>query len=193
MDLEAEILKEHSKRQTVRIAGWIGPDKRRFDELMRLLLHGDRILTQRAAWILTYCYESHPQLVTPWLPDLLKKMQEPEVHDALRRNVVRLLSCADIPASMLGEVVSLCFEYLNAPDTPIAVRVHAMTVLQNAAEREPDLCHELRTSIELMLPYVGAAVRARAKMVMRKLDRIENALHRGSERAKGSKHRERSA
>jgi hypothetical protein len=174
MDLETEILRKHSKRQTVRIARWIGPDKRRFGELMGLLLHGDPIVTQRAAWILSSCYEFHPQLIKPWLPALLKKMQEPGVHDALRRNVVRLLSCADIPTSLLGKVVSLCFDYLNAVDTPIAVRVHAMTVLQKVAEREPDLCHELQTSIQLMLPYVGPAVRARAKIVIKRLERIRD-------------------
>jgi hypothetical protein len=171
MHLEAEILKEHSKRQTVRIARWIGPDKRRFRQLMELLLHGDYIVTQRAAWILTYCYESHPELITPWLPVLLKKMQEPGVHDAVKRNVVRMLSCIDLPKSLLGSVTSLCFDYLNAVDTPIAVRVHSMSVLQRVAEIEPDLKHELQTAIELMLPYVGPALQARGKIVLKQLKR----------------------
>ena len=41
MNLEAEILREHSKRQSVRIAKWVGSDKRRFKELMVLFLRGD--------------------------------------------------------------------------------------------------------------------------------------------------------
>ena len=183
MDLETEILREHSKRQTVRIARWIGPDKRRFRQLMELLLHGDRLVTQRAAWILTYCYESHPQLVTPWLPDLLKKMQEPDVHDALKRNVVRLLACADIPQPLLGIVVSRCFDYLHSVDAPIAVKVHAMTVIENVARREPDLRHELRTTIELMLPYVGPALHARARIILKRLERLKDHRQADSRRA----------
>ena len=175
MDLEAEILKEHSKRQTVRIAKWIGPDKRRFHQLMELLLHGDRLVTQRAAWILSSCYEFHPQLITPWLPALVKKMQEPDVHDALKRNVVRLLACIDIPKPLLGTVTSLCFDYLNAVDAPIAVKVHSMSVLQKVAEKEPDLKRELQTSIELMIPYVGPACQARARIVIKQLARDQNA------------------
>jgi hypothetical protein len=177
MDLETEILREHSKRQTVRIARWIGPDKRRFRQLMELLLHGDRLVTQRAAWILTYCYESHPQLVTPWLPDLLKKMQEPDVHDALKRNVVRFLACADIPKPLLGTVVSLCFDYLNSVDAPIAVKVHSMSVIQKVSEQEPDLKHELQTAIELMMPYVGPALQARGRIVIKQLSREQNKGH----------------
>jgi hypothetical protein len=178
MDLEAEILKEHSKRQTVRIARWIGPDKRRFRQLMELLLRGDRIVTQRAAWILSSCYEFHPQLITPWLPALLKKMQEPDVHDALKRNVVRLLSCIDIPKPLLGTVVSLCFDYFNSVDAPIAVKVHSMTVLQRVAAQQPDLKRELQTSIELMIPYFGPALQARARIVIRQLARDQNPRNR---------------
>lgn len=175
MDLETEILREHSKRQTVRIARWIGPDNRRFRQLMELLLHGDHIVTQRAAWILSSCYEFHPQLIPPWLPALLKKMREPGVHDALERNVVRILECIDIPKPLLGTVVSLCFEYLDSVDAPIAVKVHSMSVLQRVAEQEPDLKHELQTAIELMIPYVAPALRARGRMVIKQLARDQNA------------------
>ena len=173
MDLEAEILKEHSKRQTVRIAQWIGPDKRRFRQLMELLLHGDPVVTQRAAWILSACSDHEPSLVIPWIPGLLKKMQEEGVHNALKRNVVRLLQCVDIPRAQLGPVASICFDYLNSVDAPVAVKANSMTVLQKIAEREPDLTHELQTSIEIMLPHVGAALRARGKMVLKALERTE--------------------
>jgi hypothetical protein len=175
MNLEVELLREHSKRQTVRIARWIGPDKRRFRQMMELLLHGDCIVTQRAAWVLSSCYEFHPQLIAPWLPALLKKMREPGVHDALKRNVVRILECIDIPKPLLGTVVSLCFEYLDSVEAPIAVKAYSMSVLQRVAEQEPDLKHELQAAIELMIPYVAPALQARGRMVINRLARDQNA------------------
>jgi len=178
MNLEAEILKEHSKRQTVRIAQWIGTDKKRYRQLMELLLHGEPVMTQRAAWILISCYEIHPPLITPWISELLKKMQEPDVHDALKRNVVGILQCCELPPSQLGAIATLCFDYLNSPNTPVAIRANAMTVLQRISEREPDLKRELRTSIELMLPYGTGAICSRARKVMKQLDR-ESSLPRG--------------
>lgn len=170
MDLEAEILREHSKHQTVRIARWIGSDRRRFRKLMELFLHGDYRVTQRSAWIVSECYEQHPRLIIPWLPAMLTKMQEPGVHDAVKRNVVRILQCIEIPKPLLGTVVSLCFDYLNSIDAPIAVKAHSMTVLTRIAEREPDLKRELRDSIELMLPYARPAIHARARMVLKRLE-----------------------
>jgi hypothetical protein len=171
MILEEEILKEHSRRQTDRIARWIGSDRRRYRELIELLLHGEPVITQRAAWILSICHDAHRHLILPHLPNILKKMQEPGVHAALKRNVVRSLQNCDIPQSQLGTVVSLCFDFLAALDTPVAIRANAMTVLLNISDREPDLKRELRTSIELMLPHCEPAIVSRARMVMKKLDR----------------------
>jgi hypothetical protein len=137
---------------------------------MELFLHGEYVVTQRSAWIVSECYEQHPRLITPWLPAMLKKMQEPGVHDAVKRNGVRILQCIEIPNSLLGIVASLCFDYLNSVDAPIAVKANSMTVLTRIAEREPDLKRELRDSIELMLPYAGPAIQARARMVMKRLN-----------------------
>lgn len=173
MDLEAEVLREHSKLNTVRIARWIGSDRRRFEQLMELFLHGDYRITQRSAWIVGECYEQNPRLIVPWLPALLKKMQEPGVHDAVKRNVVRILQCVDIPKALLGTVVSLCFDYVNSYDTPIAVKVYSMTVLVNAADREPALRRELKAAIELQLQSPIPAVMSRARRMMKKLRKME--------------------
>lgn len=173
MELETEILSEHSKRNTVRIAKWIGSDRRRFRQLMDLFLHGDYVVTQRSAWIVGECYDQNPRLIGPWLPAILKRMQEPDVHVAVKRNIVRILQCADIPKPLLGTVVSLCFDYINSYQTAIAVKANAMTVLANAAEREPALLHELKASLELLLPSPIPAVNARARLVMKRLQRLE--------------------
>lgn len=171
MDLEAEILREHSKHQTRRIAGWIGDDARRFKQLMQLFLLGEYRVTQRSAWIISECFDEHPRLITPWLPSIFSKMQEPGVHDAVPRNMLRILQFVEIPKSLLGTAATLCFDYLNTVGSPIAVKANAMTVLQRIVAREPDLKREFRTSIELMMPYVGAALKARARIVLQQLER----------------------
>ncbi len=171
MELVSEILYEHSRRQVNKIAGWIGNDKRRFSKLMNLLLHGDYRLTQRAAWVVCECVGRHPELIAPWLTQLLARAEEPGVHIAVRRNVLHMLECADIPESILGHVVSQCFDYLVSEGETIAVRVYSMMILLRASRSEPDLKNELRATIEQMLPNAGPALRARAKMVLKKLEK----------------------
>jgi len=169
LNLEEEILKEHSKRQAVRLTLWIGNDESRFAELMRLFLKGDYRVTQRAAWIVSGCAEHHPDLIRPWLGKMIKRMQQPGVHDAVRRNVVGVLRFVDIPAALLGTVATVCFEFLADQDQPIAVRAFSMTVLGKIALREPGLKPELRLLIEQSLPYGSAGFRSCARNVLKQI------------------------
>ncbi len=171
MNLKSEILREHSKRQVMKIANWVGSDKKRLKQLMELFLSDDYIISQRTAWILSQCADNHPKLLNPWLKPMIKKMQEAGVHDAIKRNVLRILLRADIPASLLGTVVLLCFDYLNSLKAPIAVKVYSMTILMNAAKREKGLRNELKLVIENMLPHIGPALQARSKAILRELVR----------------------
>ena len=58
MDLKTEIIKEHSKAQTLKIVHHIGSDQKRFDELVKLILENEKIVTQRAAWVMSNCIEN---------------------------------------------------------------------------------------------------------------------------------------
>jgi hypothetical protein len=169
MDLEEEILREHSKRQVLRIAAWIGNDPEKFRQLCKLFLKGDAVLSQRAAWIIGYLGEHKPVLLRPWLRRLVKKMMEPGVHDAVKRNVVKALLSAEIPRPLLGTVVTFCFDELSSPAGPIAVRAYSMMLLASFAEREPDLRRELRITVEQLMPNGGPGLRACGKNVLKRL------------------------
>jgi hypothetical protein len=169
VDLRAEILKEHSKRQALKIAAWVGSDKTRFRELMELFLHGEYRVTQRAAWIVGHCGQQHPALIIPWLPAMLKRMMEPDVHIAVKRNVLRIIMEIEIPRTLLGRIMSICFAELNSPTSPIAVKVFSMYILERVARQEPGISRELRETIEQMLPYAGAAIRACGRKVLKRL------------------------
>lgn len=170
MNLEYEILREHSKRQALKIARWIGNDKRRFKQLMDLFLHGEYRTVQRSAWIVSICAESHPALISPWLKPMIRKMQDAGLHDAVRRNVLRILKFVEIPRSMQGIVTKLCFDYLSSLDAPVAVKSFSLTVLGRIAEMEPDLRRELELVVRQMLPYGGPAMRSSGRKVLKMLE-----------------------
>ncbi|HEX7571820.1 MAG TPA: hypothetical protein VF514_01900 [Bacteroidota bacterium] len=153
MDIKSELLKEHSRRQADRIVSWIGNDTRRFRRLMDLFLRGEYRITQRSAMVVGICADRNPALVRPYIRRMLSRMEEPGVHVAVRRSVVRMLQHVDIPAGLLGRVATLCFGYLAAGDSSVAVKAFSMTVLVRIAEKEPDLGRELRLIIEQQLPY----------------------------------------
>ena len=169
MNLEAEILKEHSKRNTVRLARWVGNDPKRFRELMHLLLKGEYRVAQLSAWVVSYCAEEHPSLIRPYLNKMIDRMLEPGVHVAVKRNVIRSLQDIDIPEKLTGKVATICFDLLASQHETVAVKVFSMTVLANIAKQEPDLRNEIRLMIEQQMPWGRAGFRSRGKKILKQL------------------------
>jgi hypothetical protein len=169
MDLEAEILSEHSKRQCLRIAAWIGTDRKRSKELMKLFLKGDYRTTQRTAWIVKHCADEHRELILPYIDPMLDRMLEPGVHDAVKRNVIQILQDLEIPRSLAGKIATICFDMLASHNEPIAVKVFSMTVLANLAQDEPDLKNEIRILVEREMINASAGFCSRGSKVLRQL------------------------
>lgn len=168
MNLEAEILKEHSKKQTLKIVDYIGNDKHRFATLMDLFLEGGYRITQRSAWAVSCCAEKHPELIIPWLEKIIDNLGKP-LHDAVKRNTVRILQDLDIPEKLQGKVADKCFHFLASRKEPVAVKVFSMTVLGNLCIKEPALANELKLLIEEQLPYATPGFLSRARKVLKQL------------------------
>ena len=167
MDIRQALMTEHSKQQTMAIVEFIGDDPQRFAELMKLFFAGEYRLTQRAAWPMNYCAERHPKLIRPYLPKLLDCLEREDMHDAVRRNVVRLLQYIETPKRLPGKVYSHCVDLLDDIEQPIAVRVFAMTVAARIAQSEPDLLNELKLIVSKHLPHATAAFRVRAREILK--------------------------
>lgn len=170
MNLRAEILREHSKSNTLYIADWIGDNPQRLDELARLLIEDEFCVAQRAAWILNAVAESYPELVVPYLARLIVRAQEPEVPPAVRRNLVRMLQFVPIPVELHGAVMNVCFDWLADPRENVAIRCFSMTVLEQLARIYPEICPELRWLIQDEFDREPTAgYRARARKVLGRL------------------------
>ncbi|MES1249839.1 MAG: hypothetical protein ABUL46_04100 [Chitinophaga rupis] len=169
MNLLALLEAEHSKKQCDRIVNYIGDDKDRFAELVKLFLKGEYRITQRAAWPLSYCVRLHPELISPYFKPFLDNLDKPGNHVAVVRNTMRLLQDVDIPKKYQGRVMNLCFDFIQSPETPIAVKAFSLTVLQHLAGEYPDILPELKLIIEEQWDQAPPAFRSRAKRVLKNM------------------------
>jgi hypothetical protein len=169
MNLKAAVLKEHSKKQCNKIVKYIGNDPKKFSELVNVFLEGPYRVTQRIAWLLSYCVEENTTLIHPHLSRILKFTKRADTHDSVKRNVTRLLQFIDIPKKYHGTVVDLCFKLFADKKEPIAVRVFSMTTLANLAKKIPELKNELIPIIEDELPYGSAGFVSRGRKVLKEL------------------------
>ncbi|HKR03372.1 MAG TPA: hypothetical protein VJY62_01950 [Bacteroidia bacterium] len=170
MNLRSAILKEHSKAQTMKIVKFIGNDAKKFKDLMDLFFNDEYRVVQRSAWAVNMCAENHPELIKPYLEKMIDYLQKP-VHDAVRRNTVRILQFIDIPKNLTGKVASVCFDLLQSKKEPVAVKVFSMTVLAKICTGATELKNELRLIIEQQLPYSTAGFQSRAKRILKEIEK----------------------
>lgn len=171
-DLPAELLRGNTRENRDRVTDWVGMDKKRMARLMDLYLHGEWRLAQLAAGVVCLVAEKHPSMLDPWLPALLKRIQQQDVHDAVRRCGMWTLQVVKIPPRLAGRIAQFSFEMLENVSQPIAMRVYAMTILVRLCKREPDLAREVRTAIETVLPYGTGAFQSRARRELKAVSKI---------------------
>jgi hypothetical protein len=174
MNLKEEILREHSKAQCFAVVSWVGSDEDRFLELFHLFLNGEDIIRQRASWPLSYCVEAHPFLVKKHLDKLIQNLQQEKLHDAVKRNSLRLLQFVDIPEKYQGAVMNICFDYLASPDEAIAVKALSLLILGEMAKTYPDIMPELKLLIEDQQEHSSAAFKSCATRVLKILENYSN-------------------
>ncbi|MGB4845918.1 MAG: hypothetical protein WBP16_15740 [Ferruginibacter sp.] len=172
MNLKQEILKEHSKAQCTKIVNWIGSSQQRFDELFALFLNEEYRVTQRAGWPMSYCVIANPLFIKKHWKKLINNLKKPDLHDAVKRNSVRFLQKMEIPEKYRGDLMDICFKYLESPKEALAIKVFSMSVLGNLAKQYPEIKPELKLLIEEQLPNQSAGFKARAKKILKQLDKL---------------------
>ena len=171
-NLREEILKEHSKAQCTKIVDWVGASQLRFYELFHLFLTTEKLVVQRSAWPVSYCVMAHPAFITRHWSRLIKNLHKPGLHDAVKRNSIRLLQDISIPKKYQGQIMDLCFKYVECPTEAIAVKAFALTVLTNLAKQYPEIIPEIKLIIEDQSPCFTAALKVRAREFLREMSKI---------------------
>ncbi|MEN9684672.1 MAG: hypothetical protein RLZZ28_458, partial [Bacteroidota bacterium] len=97
MDIQAELLKEHSRKQAMKIADYACLSAKNFRELMQCFLLNEYRVAQRAAWSVNLATEKKPALIQPYIKALVAQLKNKNSHPAVVRNSVRILERIRIP------------------------------------------------------------------------------------------------
>ena len=154
MNLKEKILLEHTKTNREEIVNWIGSNQTRFDELVKLFLGNDKLITQRSGWPLSFAGIAHPEFIPKHLGKLV---------------TIRLLQEISIPEKYQGDVMNICFDFIISPTEKPAIKAFSLTVLENLSKEYPEIKQELKTVIEDRWDYETAAFHSRAKIILKNL------------------------
>ena len=172
LNLREEILTEHNKAQAQKIVQWIGTSQKRMDELVHLFTTDEYRVVQRAAWPIGLLAETQPQLLQKHLSLFVSLLRKPGLHNAVRRNITRILQYLQIPEELKGEVMDACFSFICDVQEKAAVKAFSLMILEQLSKEYPEILPEIVTVIEERWQYETAAFHSRAKKILKKSKKL---------------------
>ena len=169
--IEAALLEEHSKAQSVLIRERIGGDAVSFGHLWEIVKTGEPPLPQRAAWTFGHCVEEDASLLPPILDEAVDHLlnRSDSQHLAVRRNLLRALSLADCLPEDAGHLFDRCLLWVGEPSPSAAIRVYAMEIAGRIAMPYPELRTEVIDAIESNVKHAAMSFRSRSRKVLARL------------------------
>ncbi len=120
-------------------------------ELYRLLIeiafYSANPKSWRAAYLIDKINDNYPELLKPFLNEMIEQLKI-ERSEGKKRHFLKLVSMNDLPLEQLGFLTDFCISVFTSDKEPVAVRVHAMQVLYNISEKQPDLKTEILLIVE---------------------------------------------
>lgn len=153
---------------SVKISLYVGVDEDRFAELIDFLLLNDTEVARKAAWALSFCFKNHPFLFDKHVSILIEIMGRKDVHDAVKRSATQALQDMDIPEDLEGLAYDQGLSILLDPNESIAVKAYSIQILQNIAEKFPELKLELVQLVSDRMPFESAAFQSRGRKLLKK-------------------------
>jgi hypothetical protein len=175
MNIFDQLEKQHSKENSLNIMNYIGKNKARFKELMECFFaeSQDYRVPQRAAHVVSVCYDKHPELILPYIQKLIELLLNPYLKGPHKRNILRILQYGNIPEASMGRVYGKVFDLMLNPKDEIAVRAFAFTVLYSISQTHPELKPELKSAIEIVLAEenLSPGIQSRGKKTLQLLQK----------------------
>jgi len=165
LNIKDELLIENSKSQATKLVKYIGCDENKFKELLNLFLGDNYLIIQRSAWVLSYDVINYPYLIKPYYEELIKLLEE-DVHDAVKRNIFRLLQYVEIPKKWESKILDICFSTIVNRKEAVAIRAFAITVAHRICKLYPELLAELKIILKDNLDLEKPAFVSRARRVL---------------------------
>jgi len=137
--------------------------------LMKVAIYNEHPNSWRALYLADKLHDKHPEEVAIYIPEMIERLKV-EQHHGKKRHMLKLISMNKITDDHSGFLMDYCFNTLTSSKEPVANRVHAMQILYNISENEPDIKPEILELIQHEIElHPTPGVRSRGTKLVRKL------------------------
>lgn len=150
-------------------------------ELYTLCYHPEQTLAFRASWILETIVLTHPEQLLPVIDKFLSDFPK-QKNRSCQRHFTKILMCIqDNNASPLLKealaqadreaLVSVVFDWIIDPDTPIAVLANCMDILFSFSKEFDWIREALGHQLDILMDRGSPALNSRGKRIFQKINR----------------------
>lgn len=115
--------------------------------LIEIAFYNSNPKSWRAAYLVDKINDKYPGLLRPFLNEMIEQLKI-EKSQSKKRHFLKLISQNELPGDQQGFMLDFCMKTFTTAKEDLAVRVHAMQVLYNISEKEPELKPEILALIE---------------------------------------------
>jgi hypothetical protein len=170
MNIKDQLLNIQSKEDVETIAKNVCKNMSNFKILMSFYTGKESKLAQKAAWCLSHVAKNNPSIFKPFMKDIVEQLSRKDVHAAIIRASVSVLQDIEIPENFHGNVLNACFNFIEKPSTPPAIKAFSLTTLFNLSKIYPDIQNELKLIIEERWDTETPAFKSRGKKILKQLN-----------------------
>ena len=149
----------------------ISDSKELFDEVVSIIINGNKHEAFMASWVLQYAAIRKPEWFYQHLPMLLKSIEN-KPNESVQRCIARVLWKTTLPEKQIGLIAKKCFEWLENKKGTIASKAFSIHILSKIIDHEPELCHEVKDITESILPYASPGITNAANKLLNKIRKM---------------------
>lgn len=142
-----------------------------FNKLLDYSYSSNKKLAFRASWTLTKVCDRFPEMIYPFLGEIVEKLDTIDNESTLR-SFLRILSLTNLELvnpGLHGFLAEFCFSILKSSDSAIGVKAYTMEILYRLAVIYPELANELAASIHILMEDGSAGIKSRGMAIRNKL------------------------
>ncbi len=162
------LMVENSRRNTDLIADLILKKTELFDELIRIYFENEEPVSRRAAWVADVVTEKYTDLLNPFIEEMVTRLKT-FTHDGMKRESLKMLARSPLPKQNLGQLITICFDWLTSGKESVAVKMFSMEILYRISQQEPEMKKELADSIEWRMQEETSGFRSHGKKLLKRL------------------------
>ncbi len=176
MNLESQILKEHSVKNAEFISEYVESNPAKLLELLLIILKGDKLLSQRSAWVLGKFSKDFYIEFIPHLDFILSEIKNAK-HVAVSRNFARVfITLTDkyhiqfLTEKQIDSIVDISFGWVICKNEKAAIVAFGMYTLQNLLQKRSWIALDLKLHIVNNMAGSLPSFQAAGKRVLKAIE-----------------------